>query len=249
MSEYVISVTPDCLDGEGLARIPAIYEMIINAVGLHIREEGLGVDVLHGRGLTWALVRCAVEFGRRPALYESLTVDVCAGERSGLAYERYVRISDVYGNSVARAVTDWCVIDRESRKPAVIEVPTTDDLDPRPCTSPLRLRPFVSRARRRQRVGYSDCDFNGHLNNGRYVEMFYNLLPKHFTDLDGGVRLDVNFLKEVPSGGHTISYLKSDEEEVYNFCLQWDGIPACCARASHLYAGGCIDSLDGVMED
>lgn len=232
MSVFVCSVTPDCLDGKGLAKIPAIYEIIINAIGLHIREEGFGVDDMARQGLSWALARCAVEFGRRPSLYEKLTVDVRNGEQKGLTFARNVRVFDAGGNFIATGVTEWCAIDIASHRPALFDAPAGVGNDLRPCASPGRLRPFVSVTGRKQKVGYSECDFNGHLNNCRYVEMFYDLLPQRVVTLPGGVRLDINFVREVPLGGEVISYLKSKDGSAYDYCLHYDGSAACCASIS-----------------
>ena len=248
MSTYTCSVTPDCLDGGGLARIPAIYEMIINSIGLHIKDEGFGINVMEGRGLSWTLARGAFEFGRRPSLYEKLTVSVCDGEKSALTTSRYVKIFDENGDTVARAVADWCVIDKQTRKPTPFEVPSDNDLLHKPCPSPQRIRPFVSSRRSSRKVGYSECDFNGHLNNCRYVEMFYNLLPKRIANRTEGVRLDINFLKEIPLGAQVVSYLKPGSYNDFQFCMQHNGSPACCAALAPIGECSCTGSLEGLFE-
>lgn len=233
MSTYKITVNPECLDGDGLARVPALYAMLINTIGYHIKEEGFGIDDMAGRGLSWALVRCGAEFIRRPALYESLSVIIEDGEQNGLSFSRYVTIRDSKGSDIATGVADWCVIEKESHRPAVLEVPFDNSEAKRPCRIPRRLRPFTSGTWRKLKVGYSECDFNGHLNNCRYIEMFYDLLPFHIVSAPGGIRLDVNFKREVPLGGETVSYLKENtESSSYDYCLHYNGTPACCASVA-----------------
>lgn len=237
MSGYVCSITPDCLDGKGLARIPALYGIIINAIGLHIREEGLGIDTMEEKGLSWALARGAVEFGRRPSLYEKVTVDVKDGDHGRWSFAKYVRVTDAEGNLIAGSVTDWCVIGKDTHKPALLDAAPADEPGTRPCTPPLRLRPFASGAKSSRTVGYSECDFNGHLNNCRFVEMFYDLLPLPFATRPGNIRLDINFVREVPLGAKVVSYLKTENGYTYDYCIHNAGAPACCASVSILHPG------------
>lgn len=232
MGIYNMTVNPECLDGDGLARIPALYAILINTIGYHIKEEGFGIDDMAERGLSWALARCGVEFIRRPSLYEDLTIDIKDGEHNGLSFARYVTISDSEGKRIANGVADWCVIDKESHRPALLDVPSDNNRTTMPCPPPRRLRPFTSGTWQSQKVGYSECDFNGHLNNCRYIEMFYDLLPQRIVSACGGIRLDVNFKREVPLGGETVSYLKDNENGSYDYCLHHNGSPACCASVS-----------------
>lgn len=227
-----MTVNPECLDGRGLARIPALYAILINTIGYHIKEEGFGIDDMAQRGLSWALARCGAEFHRRPSLYEKLTIDIKDGEHNGLSFARYVQIRDSRGHSIADGVTDWCIIDKESHHPALLDVPSDNNGAIRPCDPPRRLRPFTSGTWINQKVGYSECDFNGHLNNCRYIEMFYDLLPHHVVEADYGIRLDVNFKREVPLGGETVSYIQENEDNTYDYCLHYNGSPACCASVA-----------------
>lgn len=237
MSKYVCSVTPDCLDGNGLARIPAIYGIIINAIGLHIREEGYGIDAMAGKGLSWALARCAMEFGRRPSLYENLTVDIRDGDHGRWNFAKYVRVADAEGNTIARSISDWCVIDKETHKPALLDIQSASGQEVRPCNPPLRLHPFATGVKSHRKVGYSECDFNGHLNNCRYVEMFYDCLPESFVNLPGNIRLDINFVREVPLGAKVVSFLEKNIGNTYDYCLHLDCAPACCASVSVMHQG------------
>lgn len=232
MSVYNITVNPECLDVFSLARIPSLYATLINTIGYHIKEEGYGIDDMAGRGLSWALARCSAEFHRRPSLYERLQVKVEDGAVSGLSCSRYVTMSDAENKIVSAGVADWCVIDRESHRPGTLDVPSDNGTAVPPCTPPRRLRPFTSGTWQNGRVGYSECDFNGHLNNCRYIEMFYDLLPPHMVNARGGIRLDVNFKREVPLGGEVVSYLKENGEDCYDFCLHYNGSPACCASVA-----------------
>lgn len=233
MNRYNYTVSPEQLDREGLITIPSLYKLVIGSIGVNIRKEGYGVDVLAGRGQTWALARCAIEFSSRPALYDEISVDVWRGESQGLCHNRCIRATDSAGREICRGVTDWCVLDKASRRPQGL-LSTEKDPEAQPCEAPRRLKPFTSIMRLAREVGYSECDFNGHLNNSRYLEFFFDMLPHQAIEALKHFRLDINFRKEVPCGSQADSYILENDFSGYDYCMYYSDAPACCASIAML---------------
>lgn len=233
MNRYYYSIAPEFLDSDGLATIPSIYKIIINSIGLNIRKEGYGIDVLSSKGLTWALARCAMEFTSRPTLYTDINIDVWKSESNSLCHDRCIMVTDNSGKEICRGITDWCVIDISSRKPYPL-VCSGDDYGPLPCKTARRLHPFKSPTKKAREVGYSECDFNGHLNNCRYVEMFYDMLPAKAIGAMEKFRLDINFKREIPLGSLTEAYITGNDLEGYDYCMYYDGNIACCASITNI---------------
>lgn len=227
--KYIHTVSPEELDYSGRATVPALYKIIIGSIGQEIRRNGFGVDTLSDQGLTWALARCSMEFSSRPALYEDIVIEVWWGEENALSYGKCIRVTGNDGREICKGVTEWCVLDKESRKPVKPDLLPRDISGEKPCSSPKRIRPFLSSIKHLSRVGYSECDFNGHLNNARYIEMFFDLLPQKFVSALQKARLDVNFRREIACGSTTEAHIMDNGFDDYAYCLYFDGAPACCA--------------------
>lgn len=231
MNSYNYTISPDQLDRGGLVTVPSMYRVVIDSIARNIRKEGFGVDVLDGHGLTWALARCAIEFFARPSLYEEISVEVWRGDSQGLCHNRCIKAVDSRGREICRGVTDWCVLDKSTRRPQPL-LSQESDLVAQPCAAPRRLRPFTSLVKRTLEVGYSECDFNGHLNNVRYLELFFDMLPRTAVEMMKDFRLDINFRKEVPCGSLAESYIAENDSAGYDYCMYYAGSPACCASIS-----------------
>ena len=227
-NEYSYTIFPEDLDGGGLATIPSLYRTLINSVGLNIRREGFGIDVMEQKGLSWVLARCAVEIKSRPRLYDKISIQVWGGCTKGLCHERCVKILSEDGGLLGNGITEWCVIDKASRKPVTMEI-AEECSGELPCLNPRRLKSFLPQNLIERITGYCECDFNGHLNNSKYVEMFFDQLPLGHASSQKPLRLDVNFKKEIPCGVKTTSGVCENENGGYDFCMFSGNEVACCA--------------------
>lgn len=230
---YSFTVCPEDLDGGGTVTIPAFYRKLISSIGWDIKRQGFGVDVMARKGLTWVLARCAFEFARRPELYEPVKVSVWSSSSSGLLQDRCLKATDASGGTLCNGVTQWCVLSKDTRRPVVMDMPECDPLD-LPCDPPRRLGAFQTDHLHERQVGYSECDFNGHLNNSRYVESFFDLLPSCVAQALRPVRLDVHFKKEIPLGGKILSCIRQAGESAFDFLMSHEGRVACLASLALL---------------
>lgn len=223
------TIDPEFLDSDGFATVPSIYNMIINSIGINIRQSGYGIDVMAGRGYTWALARCGMEFLERPTLYRDISVDVWGSPSQGLCHNRSFSITDSDGRDICRGVTEWCILDKSSRRPVVMDMNGDDNDREQPCSLPRRIRGFLLENVVERITGYSECDFNGHLNNSKYVEMFFDLLPRQIASSLRPLRLDVNFRREVPCGAMTRQGIRMEEDGRFAFSMYCADQLACCA--------------------
>ena len=174
MNIYAYSVVPEEIDFKGRITVPSLCGHIINAIGQNIRKEGFGIDVMAKENRSWILIRSAFEIDQRPALYSPLFVSVWPVSKGGISFYRCIRITDENGKELGRGTTEWCMIDIASRRP----IYPGDDLDvcgrhfSLPCEGPRRIQDFAPDMTDSRKVGYSECDFNGHLNNNRRGDDF-----------------------------------------------------------------------------
>lgn len=225
-------VQPEDIDNSGFSTIPALYRKIIGAVGLNIRKEGYGIDVMSQKGLTWALARCGLEIHRRPELYSELSVEVWKGDEDRVCYGRNIQIRDCCGQLIGCGITDWCVLDKDTHRPVISRLESPLEMREVKCGKPKRIGVFGGGKEVAGLAGYSDCDFNGHLNNCRYVDWFFNLLPENVTSLTRPLRLDINFKSEIMRGAEIIASIKESGERQIDFCLRQGGSVACLASLS-----------------
>lgn len=232
MNTFEYSVTPESIDFQGHATVPSICGNIINAIGQNIRLEGCGIDVMKEAGRSWVLLRSAIEINDRPKLYDNFNIQVWPVKGSGLTYNRCVKITDDEGSEIGRGTTEWCVIDINTRRPIFPELGLSDVDIAIPCRNARRIADFPPDVTSCKEIGYSDCDFNGHLNNTHYIEMFYNLLPKEILSSDLSVRIDVNYRHEVHSGEKVSFGVKKQNDEEYLFIAKTGDQTLCQAAIS-----------------
>ena len=229
---YKHSIQPEDVDQTCLSTIPSLYRKVISSVASNIRKEGYGIDVLSGKGQTWVLVRCGIEILRRPELYSDLFISVWKGDEDSICHSRNVEIYGTSGELIGCGITDWSILDKESHRPVVSNLESTLEAKTVICKKPRRIIQFEGGRTARGYVGYSECDLNGHLNNGRYVDWFFNLLPEKVTALSSRIRLDINFKREILKGADIIASIKEMCNGHFDFCIRQNCGIACLASLS-----------------
>ncbi|MCF0206946.1 MAG: hypothetical protein HUK15_05910 [Bacteroidales bacterium] len=227
LNKYSHIISAEELDQNGYATIPSLYHIVISKIGINIRKEGLGVDVLASRGQTWALARCSLEILYRPTIYTELEVSIWSGAATCLCADRCFVIKDKNGSEVAHGVTQWCILDKQTRCPIKYDL-NNIYIGTTPYTAPKRLSNFQPELSIKQTAGYSECDFNGHLNNSKYIEKFFDILPDKVASNMQQIRLDINFKREIICGKE-YSYGIRKTELGYEFCMHYENQTACCA--------------------
>ncbi len=104
-------------DAFGQLAVPALTDFLAEAAGHHATALGVGLDVLMARGLTWVLTRQRIEILRAPRLHEELEVETWPSGLDRLAALRDFRVRGADGAELARAISQWYVLDLETRRP------------------------------------------------------------------------------------------------------------------------------------
>lgn len=167
---------------------------------------GAGVDKLAEKySAAWVLTRIRVEFERIPKWNEKITVLTWPHPPGKIEFERDFRVLDETGNVIIRAVSNWVIIDtntRELKKSDFIEMkyPTFIREHALECR-PGRLKPSGRpEPVYKKVVGYSDVDFNGHINNSRYIDYIMDCFPVESHKRYTIKAIEVNYIKEAFPG-------------------------------------------------
>jgi acyl-ACP thioesterase len=134
-------------------------------------------------------------------------------------------VLDDEGGILARASSCWLVLDVEKRRPLrptalAVAMPLNEGrvfLDGGARSLPKTDCP-VKLAERT--AHYSDIDFNGHVNNVRYVEWVQDALPKDFIKNVTRLRIDMNYVSEVAPGESVGIYAPAAETAQRTFALE-----------------------------
>ncbi len=217
MNTYEYSVIPENIDSCGKMTIPSICRNVINAIGQNIAKEGYGIDVMLAKNISWILVRSAFEIDVRPSLYSSYHINVWPASCSGVVHSRCVSILDSEGLELGRGITEWCIMDVETRRPLFPELDMKNAFAEAPCRNPRRMRDWTPEQPSTRMVYNSDCDYNNHMTNMRYVDMFYDMLPDDIVNLSTPVRLDVNYRHEARCGASISTGIRTEADNEWLF--------------------------------
>lgn len=233
---YPYRVDPQWVDFTMRASLSQLINVVLGVAGIDAQRKGFGTDVLNRENRSWVLLRMAVEFDRRPEQYENFSITTWVSDYNRMMSTRNFTIQDAAGVVFGRVVTQWCMIDLETRRavdltsPAVAEIYGKVVVDaPSPTDPPRRPEAFESQEQVSHRVTYSDIDFNRHVNTLRYIDMMLDQLPIETFEEDHPMRLDIHFQRECRFG-QQLQILHARREKSDLFEIQSEGVSAVKAQ-------------------
>lgn len=170
------------IDETGHAPVQSCCAFMEEAAGNHAETLGFGVDFLQDKGITWVLARMQIEVYNLPVPSDSVVVKTWPVEVERLQFRRDFIVADSHGRDFIRAITDWVIIDLESRR--LLKIPefiAGHQMPNGPRALPkekLRidgqenapeLKSFVVRR--------ADIDRNRHVNNVRFSDWMLESVP------------------------------------------------------------------------
>ena len=198
---YQISASHvDCF---GRAKPATLLYFSQEAAGAHCRQLALDWDTLAKRQLFWAVIRYKVQVTRLPVLDETITVETWPMPTTRAAFPRSTVAYDAQGKELFRAIGLWVLMDMGSRSMVLpaksgVELEGTvrgNELAPPNSILPKPLDNTVSR-----RVGYTELDRNGHMNNTYYLNWIDDLLPSAFHAARPVKEFTICYLSEATEG-------------------------------------------------
>ena len=197
---------------------------------LHYNE--LTTDDMLKRGQAFILSSIELSFTRPLLAYESIVSETWPCPPRGYTMPRCYVLWDEKGEEVARAFSQWGLVDIESRSilrasEVSLPVPLCPPFD----TKPQRFT--VPHIDEMEMVGtytvtYSQADLNHHLNNTYYPDMF-----AHFVSLENRriSHIGIRFLKEAPLGEVLTIYKQEDATSCRFVSVRQDG----CTNAEAIF--------------
>ncbi len=184
-----------------------------------LEAAGVSLDRLRDeRGLAFLLSSISMRIYAPLTTGDRIDVQTWVAPSRGLRFNRGFRILHE-GRTVVEASSVWGLMDLHARKLVHAEnAPYELEPEPLPVLDlPSRLPPMhadgMERAGERTIV-YSDADYNGHMNNTHYPDLFCDFTPDIARVRVSGLML--SFLREATLG-HTLTVLRAPAENGYLF--------------------------------
>lgn len=198
----------DCFDR---LKPSQILDYMQEVAGDHSTMLGLSRQALTDRGLFWAVIRHRVQISRLPKAGENITVKTWPMPTTRTAYPRSTIIYDEQGQECLRSISLWVLMDRNTRAmvlPGKSGVEVEGLLLGSELAAPGSIVPKALVNTLQRKVLFTDLDWNGHMNNCRYLDWTMDLLPS-------------DFHRERSVTGFTVCYL-SEAKETETLELQWE---------------------------
>jgi acyl-ACP thioesterase len=102
----------------------------------------------------------------------------------------------------------WLIIDMEKRRPlrpqsVMDSLPQNEGVNAM-AAAPTALEPRDNLQKIAERKAlYTDVDYNGHVNNARYIRWIEDALGPQLLEKAGKIKLDINYMNEINSGETT----------------------------------------------
>jgi acyl-ACP thioesterase len=199
----------DAIDTSDRLTAAATFDLFQEAAINHAEHLGVGREALVKSGQVWVLSRISVQWDRRPKWREEVTVRSWPRGGEKLFALRDYDIRDTEDRPIVRGRSDWLVLDLEKRRPlrpqTVMEhLPLNEGINALP-GSPVAVDTRADFKRIGARAGerkaaYSDIDYNGHVNNTRYIQWVQDTIAPGVLETAAQMRLDINYLSEVKFG-------------------------------------------------
>lgn len=171
------------VDHRGLLTPPALINYFQDASTFQSEVIGMGMRWLKERHHGWVLTHWQIVVDRYPALCEPVHVGTFASGFKGVTATRFFYLGDQDGDLVARAKSTWAYMDFAKGRPAR---PDTAQVEAYGTAEPLEMPAEERRVRVPEHLEPCDpvtvrrgqIDTNEHVNNGQYVQMALEVLPR-----------------------------------------------------------------------
>lgn len=187
-------------------------------------DLGFGIETLGEKfDVSWILTRMRVNIIQHPVWNEDITIETWPLEPGKVDFDRDYLVKDARGNIIIRAVSKWIIMDNYTRKikrTETIGIQYPENITERAIEGKL---PKLKRSGELETVynkviGYSDIDFNGHLNNTKYVDYITDCFSMDDHKNNSIYIIDLNFNSETLPGDTITLYKdtsKTDEDSIY----------------------------------
>jgi medium-chain acyl-[acyl-carrier-protein] hydrolase len=200
---YQLSFTVDDLHADRFGRLKSssILYFVQEAAGRHWQY----IEAQTGQNcqLYWVITRHRVQVTRLPRKGETVHLETWPMPTTRVAYPRSVVAYDQQGDELFRSVSLWVLMDADTRAmilPGKSGVEVAGIVLGDEPAIPTSLPPKVPETHLQRKVLFSDLDYNGHMNNCKYLDWVADLLTCDFHREHTPKEIVLNYLSEAREG-------------------------------------------------
>ncbi|MCL2440383.1 MAG: thioesterase [Treponema sp.] len=196
------------IDRSDRLTLNGVFNFFQEAAISHAENLGVGREDMARTGQVWIISRMSVLVDRRPNYRESVAVRSWPCGWDKLFAIRDYEIKDNEGKAIVSARSAWLIVDMEKRRPlrpqsVMDNLPLNEDLSALPPeangAAALTERDSLQKHIERKAL-YTDLDFNGHVNNVRYIQWIEDVMDPQLLEKAGKMRFDINYISEIMEG-------------------------------------------------
>lgn len=213
---------------DGNLTLESLLDYFQDSSTFHSEDLGLGIDYLKERHLAWVLSAWQIVVKRYPHLNERVIIGTAPYDFKGFIGNRNFWMDTEDGERLAYANSIWTLMDISKMMPTK---PTSDMLEGYVLADKLEMDyaprkiivPENGKEQEEIQVRPHHLDTNGHVNNGQYVRMAMDYVPKEFRIS----QLRTEYKKQAVLNDRIIPIAAVNEEGTcYTVCLNGeDGKP------------------------
>ncbi len=195
----------------------AVLELFQDAAGQHGEEIGVGYEEMTSRLYIWMIMRIKFQIISSPKSYQKVVVRTWPLAPNRLSYRREYKIDDENGETLIIGSSEWVVVHSEKRRlvsdPGLY--PATDGFHTEEMFEGKLLKVADFKAEGEPRIvnaGFSEIDFNNHVNNTKYANYVLDAVVPSEKDVLSAFQID--YRKEVLEGTTLSIYHTKDGNQV-----------------------------------
>lgn len=207
-------------------KIPAIINYFQDCTTENSEELGVGFTYLREKKRAWILNSWQVFVKRRPKVGEKIEVSTWATGFKGVFGPRDFCLKTADGEELACAHSLWVYVDTESGRPVK---PNQEEINTYGVEEPLSIAGASRKIKLPEGAQVVDTfmvrkyhiDTNNHMNNSKYIELAYEVVPKDFCVTE----IRVEYKKAAVYGDKLILKCATEEDGMYVGLCDAEGHP------------------------
>jgi YbgC/YbaW family acyl-CoA thioester hydrolase len=189
-------------DMNGHVKMSSIANYLQESAWRHAEHLGFGYEDAKKRNEFWVIVAMMVRFIEFPKWGQNIIVETWPKGIERLFAFRDFRIMTEDGQVIGAATSTWMILDLQTHRPRqvdivkpVLHLAVRQDIL---AENPPHLPPLTSPSETiTRKVGFSEVDFYGHVNNTRYLDWCLDAMPATWRQAHRIHSMAINFLSEV----------------------------------------------------
>ena len=210
-------------DRYGRLKPSAICWFVQEIAGRHCILLGTDWDTLAEKNLFWAILRHGVQIQRLPQKGETIRIETWPMPTTRVAFPRNVVAFDEHGNELFRSISIWVLMDMQTRAmilPGKSGVAVQGVLRGGELDTPASIPPASLSGQESRQVRFTDLDINGHMNNCRYLDWTWDLLPSEFHQQRRLQGFTLGYLSEAREGETLLQQFETGDDGVVRLEIQ-----------------------------